>query len=181
MARFAERGYVYHNHYAAGNFTSPGTVSLLTGVYPWRHRASNLNGIVPKEYANQNLFSLADAIFHTTAYTHNPLAAIFLSQYAAHTNQYHPMRELSLAGEVYSDRVSPGQFPTAFWTETMLRGTDHFLPGSLLVSTLEEGNRNFQARSIEAGMRDPIRTCTIAMVKGRYILIHYQVQGRTGC
>lgn len=90
------------------------------------------------------------------------------------------MRQLSLAGEAYSDRVSPEQFPTAFWSETMLCGPDHFLPGSLLVSTLEEGIRNFQTQSIESDLRDPIRTCTIAKVKGRNKLIHYQVQGRTG-
>ena len=171
MARFAERAFVYHNHYAAGNFTSSGTASLLTGVYPWRHRAVNLNGIVAREYANQNLFSLADSNFHTAAYTHNPLAAIFLSQFAAHINQYHPMRELSLAGETYSDRVSPEQFPTAFWSETMLRGADHFLPGSLLVSTLEEGIRNFQVQSIEAGLRDKYPLGIPYNYKGMHLLL----------
>src|SRR6266508_3062077 len=39
LTRFADRAIVYHRHYAAGNFTSPGTASLLTGTYPWTHRA----------------------------------------------------------------------------------------------------------------------------------------------
>lgn len=31
LARIAERATVYHNHYSGGNFTTPGTSSLLTG------------------------------------------------------------------------------------------------------------------------------------------------------
>lgn len=34
-----ENATVYQNHYASGNWTTPGTGSLLTGVYPWSHRA----------------------------------------------------------------------------------------------------------------------------------------------
>ena len=43
IARWAERAVVYHNHYAGGNFTTPGTASLLTGTYPWTHRAFGLD------------------------------------------------------------------------------------------------------------------------------------------
>ena len=39
LVRFASRANVYHSHYSAGNFTTPGTTSLLTGLYPWTHRA----------------------------------------------------------------------------------------------------------------------------------------------
>jgi glucan phosphoethanolaminetransferase (alkaline phosphatase superfamily) len=34
LARLAEGATIFHNHYAGGNFTSPGTASLLTGLYP---------------------------------------------------------------------------------------------------------------------------------------------------
>ncbi len=43
IARWAERAVVYHNHNAGGNFTIPGTASLLTGTYPWTHRAFGLD------------------------------------------------------------------------------------------------------------------------------------------
>ena len=171
MARFADRALVYHNHYAAGNFTSPGTASLLTGIYPWRHRAVNLNGIVSQEFADQNLFSLLGASYHTTAYTHNPLAGLFLSQFADHINQYHPMSELSLAGEVYADRSDPKRFPTAFWSETMLRGTDHFLPGSLLVSTFMNGIRELRVRGIESTLRDKYPNGIPYNYKGMHLLL----------
>src|SRR5690242_2896982 len=39
FARLAARSTVYHSHYSAGNFTSPGTATTLTGMYPWKHRA----------------------------------------------------------------------------------------------------------------------------------------------
>ena len=39
IARLADRAVVYHNHYAGGNFTTPGTASILTGALPWSHRA----------------------------------------------------------------------------------------------------------------------------------------------
>ena len=39
ITEFAKQAMVYHNHYSSGNFTSPTTASILTGVYPWTHRA----------------------------------------------------------------------------------------------------------------------------------------------
>jgi glucan phosphoethanolaminetransferase (alkaline phosphatase superfamily) len=50
LTRFAERATVFHRHYAGGNFTSPGTSSLLTGSYPWTQRGFNFQGTVTKEY-----------------------------------------------------------------------------------------------------------------------------------
>ena len=46
LIRFAEKATVYHRHYAAGNFTSPGTASLLTGMHPWTHRAFEQAGLI---------------------------------------------------------------------------------------------------------------------------------------
>src|SRR5688572_11566057 len=43
LEKLSERAFVYHNHYANGNFTTSGTASLLTGLKPWTHRAINLS------------------------------------------------------------------------------------------------------------------------------------------
>ncbi|HVN15826.1 MAG TPA: sulfatase-like hydrolase/transferase, partial [Anaerolineales bacterium] len=51
LTRLAERAIVYHNHYAGGNFTTPGTASLLTGTLPWTHRAFTLNTMVDVSFA----------------------------------------------------------------------------------------------------------------------------------
>src|SRR5260370_40868318 len=49
LIRFANRANVYHSHYSAGNFTIPGTTSLLSGLYPWTHRAINGSGLMARE------------------------------------------------------------------------------------------------------------------------------------
>src|ERR1044071_6071176 len=68
--RLASRAVVYHNHFSGGNFTTPGTASLLTGVLPWTHRALNLNGKVIQPYIEDNIFS-AFKDYYRIAYTHN--------------------------------------------------------------------------------------------------------------
>ena len=60
LAKFAGRATVYHNHYSAGNFTIPGTASLLTGTYPWTHRGLSANHKLLESFQKQNIFSLFD-------------------------------------------------------------------------------------------------------------------------
>ena len=135
--KFANRAFVYHNHYASGNFTSPATASTLTGVYPWTHRAFNLSGIVTEQFIEDNLFSLISDSHYSSAYTHNPFASVFLNQFRAHIDKLFPMNTLGLAGDVYAEELFPSDFPTAFWSEITLRGTDQPIPGSLLLSIFE--------------------------------------------
>jgi arylsulfatase A-like enzyme len=78
LERLAERAVVYHNHLAGGNFTTPGTASMLTGVYPWTHRAFTLNETVADRFLSQNLFH-AFPDHHRLAYTHNPFAQKLLA------------------------------------------------------------------------------------------------------
>ena len=61
LARFAEQATVFHRHYSSGNFTTPATASLLTGAYPWSHRAFNIGAPVSRTFAPRNVFAaLAD-------------------------------------------------------------------------------------------------------------------------
>jgi hypothetical protein len=45
FSRFADRCTVFHRYNSSGNYTIPGTSSLLTGMYPWTHRAINHSGL----------------------------------------------------------------------------------------------------------------------------------------
>ncbi|UCD99537.1 MAG: sulfatase-like hydrolase/transferase [Chloroflexota bacterium] len=171
MNSFAQRSFVYHRHISPGNFTTPATASLLTGVYPWRHRAVNLNGIVTKEFIDKNLFSQVKTRCYTTAYTHNPLAGLFLNQFSRHIHQLHEMKNLSRAGEVYADRVNAKTFPIAFWGETILRGTDQFFPGSLLFSTIEKNIHKLQAQRIETDLAEKYPNGIPYNYKGMYLLL----------
>ena len=80
LTRFAERAFVYHNHYSAGTFTAPGTASLLTGSYPWAHRAFHIRGGIASEYADQQIFSALRSSHSTLAYSQNIYADKFLYQ-----------------------------------------------------------------------------------------------------
>jgi arylsulfatase A-like enzyme len=153
-AEFARRSFVYHNHYAAGNFTSPATASLLTGVYPWSHKAINLDGSAAPQFKDRNLFSLCRDSHFTSAYTHNPLAGMFLNQFKDHIDQLHKMDTLSLTGEVYADKLFPSDFPAAYWSEIILRGSEQFFPSSVIFSKLEQQTHSSRLRQLEAELAD---------------------------
>lgn len=150
IAEFARRAFVYHNHYAAGNFTSPATASLLSGVYPWSHKAINLDGSVAPQFRDRNLFSICRDSHFTSAYTHNPLAGMFLHQFKDHINQLHSMDTLSLTGDVYADKLFPYDFPAAYWSEIILRGSEQFFPSSTIFSKLEQQKQYSRLRQLEA-------------------------------
>jgi arylsulfatase A-like enzyme len=137
FARLAGRSAVFHRHRAAGNFTVPGTASLLTGVYPWSHRGLHLFGTLEPAYAGRNLFSLLDEDYFTAAYTHNALAVSLLEQFFASLDRFTPLRELALLSEPLSDRIFPRDLHLSFWGERVIRGDGAELPGSLFLSLLE--------------------------------------------
>ena len=56
LERIARRALVYHSHYSAGNFTTSGVASMLTGLYPWTHRGINLSGLVNRKFVKNNIF-----------------------------------------------------------------------------------------------------------------------------
>jgi arylsulfatase A-like enzyme len=98
IARLAKRGIVYHNHYAGGNFTTPGTASLMTGVLPWTHRAILPNSEVAEPYVTRNLFS-AFPDHYRIAYTHNGWAYTLLRQFHQELDEL-IARESLLVGSV---------------------------------------------------------------------------------
>jgi arylsulfatase A-like enzyme len=80
LERFMEKATVYHNHYAAGTFTVPATASLLTGLYPWTHRALSLSGGIIKSQLEHQVFAALSKTHSTLAYTQNKYADILLFQ-----------------------------------------------------------------------------------------------------
>jgi arylsulfatase A-like enzyme len=81
LERFAERASVYHNHFSAGNFTTSGTASMLTGMYPWTHRAINYRGMINRSMVARNFFHLIGPEYTRFAFTQNLWADIFLNQF----------------------------------------------------------------------------------------------------
>lgn len=149
LERFAERATVYHDHYAGGNFTSSGTASLLTGTYPWTHRAIHLHGTVLDSFKDRNLFSAFRQMgYHRSAYSHNLLVTSLLFQFRQQLEVLTPTRELCLVDDQFSDLLFPNDFNAAFWSEWLtLRGSET-PPGSLFLSLLHRFYRYFHKREL---------------------------------
>jgi arylsulfatase A-like enzyme len=93
--RLAKRAVVYHNHYAGGSFTSPGTASLLTGVLPWTNRAFYSRAQVTKPFTSKSLFH-AFPNHYRISYTHNGWAFILLKQFRHDIEELIPPAQLML-------------------------------------------------------------------------------------
>jgi arylsulfatase A-like enzyme len=119
IARLAERAIVYHNHYAGGNFTTPGTASLLTGTLPWLHRAFQHYGTVTEAFVDQNIFQ-AFQNHYRVAYSHNPLANVLLKQFSGHLNEYVPMSKLMLTTDGFLETLfaNDEDIASVAWTRT---------------------------------------------------------------
>jgi arylsulfatase A-like enzyme len=135
---FAERAHVYHNHYSAAPYTTPATASLLTGTYPWKHRAFDLGDRTHPKFNDQNLFSLfKTAGYNQTAYTHNPLADIFLQQFNQGLDEHIHLTQLMISDDVFFARLFGHDLINAQKAKQflLLQGRETFT-SSLLYSTL---------------------------------------------
>ncbi len=134
LERLARISTVYHNHWAGGNFTVPGTSTLLSGTYPWTHRALHFYGSMQPDAAARTIFSTAPPAYETLAYTHNPLAHILLSQAKDAIDNLLPPSSLT-ADEGHLASAFPRDYESASNAEQVLRRVSPakgFLPPSLL-------------------------------------------------
>ncbi len=142
LERFAERSSVYHAHVAGGNFTTTGTASLLTGVYPWSHRAYNIAAPVDRAYLTRNLFSAFRELgYHRLAYTHNWLANFFLQQFQAEIDLFVEPEQFFLLGTPPLYKLFRGDEQIAYRSynfQTRIIPTESEKPGSLFLSLLNE-------------------------------------------
>lgn len=141
LEKFAQKATVYHRHYAAGNFTTPGTASLLSGVYPWAHRAINYYGTTTPFFADQNLFSLLAGSYHNFFYTHNPLAYKLVYPFRKHIERFFRVSDWGLDSNSPTQILFQEDFVTAYDAEYFLFRSLETLPGSVFLSAL---NRQFE-------------------------------------
>ena len=148
LARFAERATVYHSHHSGGNFTTPGTASLLTGVYPWTHRAINLGGTTLDAFTDRNIFSAYPKNGFNYAYTHNLLAEALLQQFRSNIDLFKRTRELAINDLEYSDRLFPSDYNDSFLSEQLILRGGETKPSSLFGSLIYRILRLSQERKI---------------------------------
>ncbi len=95
LVRWADRAVVYHKHYAGGNYTTPGTASLLTGTHPWKHRAFQVSAPVENIYTERNLFTFFRD-YYRISYSHNNLVNALEEQFSKNIDDLIPRERLLL-------------------------------------------------------------------------------------
>jgi len=150
LARLAKRAVVYHNHFAASNFTSSGTASLLTGTLPWTHRAIEDNGKVGDSEVNHNIFR-AFPDYYRTAFTHNSWAMTLLDQFRRAIDDLVPREKMYLEtydGLIHALFYRDDDVADVGWTREMkLQGGYSY---SLFLSRLYKSVRDAATANLEA-------------------------------
>jgi arylsulfatase A-like enzyme len=160
IASFADSATIFHRHYAGGNFTTPGTASILTGVYPWSHRAFQPRGTVIPKYKKNNLFhNLTQSSAQKMVFTHNDLVSMLLHQFSEDIDIHKKTVELCLFDEFFlADRVFPSDRNSAYEGERLisrgLLGKNSALPSAVLLSGLHRVWRNRNAKSLNSAFKD---------------------------
>lgn len=146
LNRLAERAIVYHRHYAGGNYTTTGTASLLTGTYPWRHRAFNIGAETSERYARRSIFhALSD--YHRQAFTQNSFARFFLNQFSPAIDNRLPPGRFALGDPLLTPRFLGRDEYIALHTERLLQRPE---AESLLLSRLAAWRRERVTRRLQA-------------------------------
>lgn len=136
--RFTQKALVYHNHHAGGSFTTPGTASLLTGAYPWSHRAYNLEGMVSHSYIPRNIFNQTPAGTSRYTYSHNHNVIPLLYQFAAFLDQMSMPRKYAIEDMIIADRIFSNDYNVSYNGENItLRLGRENMNGSLFFSFLK--------------------------------------------
>ena len=150
LTRLAERAIVYHNHFAGGNFTTPGTASLLTGSLPWSHRAFALNTTVDATYADRSIFH-AFKNYYRIAYSHNNVVNTLLNQFKDDLDELIPQRQLYLTNDGFVNTLfaNDDDIASVSWTRIMKRQEDGY-SYSLFISRLYELLRDSQLQNLKS-------------------------------
>jgi arylsulfatase A-like enzyme len=116
LERIASRATVYHSHYSAGNFTTPGTASMLTGVYPWTHRAVGVYSLVARSLSKRSLFGLLGEDYRKIAFSQNYVSTILLGQFSGNLDER--LSELDFTfqqNQSLLEEYFPKDYPIAFY------------------------------------------------------------------
>jgi len=154
LERIAKRANVYRRHYAASSHTKPSTSSLLTGVYPWSHRALTYYTPLMDFFTNNNLFSLMPPQYYKFAFTHNTFVTNILRQFEDHIDYIKPMAELAL--------FNPNEFQNIFQNDKRLgfysskRWRDDYISrsSSLYINPLAKAFIGLQASAVQKKYKD---------------------------
>ena len=154
LSRFAEHASVFHRHYSTGNFTTPGTASLLMGLYPWTHRAINLQGYPIRDYQSTNIFNKLPTEYHRFAYTHNTLAYVLLDFFRKDIQDLLKISDLAVFSDLFTDKLPLSEFHIPVESELLTLKNFFSTNGSIFLSIIDEIQREFRINRINNSFQD---------------------------
>ena len=99
ISRFADRSTVYHNHYSGGNFTTPGTACMLTGMFQWKHRAFSIGGLVASNLTSINPYTLLGDDYFRLMFSQNLYSDRIVGQYYRDVDRFLPLTSFSFRSD----------------------------------------------------------------------------------
>lgn len=150
LSRLINQAIVYHNHYSSGNYTTPGTTSLLTGTHPWTHRAIKYNGVPDKSFVKKNIFSAFQEYYKIT-YTHNLWAHTVLKYLRDSVDDFIPIEEYLLTRNKFISTLFDGDrdISEVSWIRAMKKKEEGYAY-SLFLSHLYNLYREHQVANKQA-------------------------------
>ena len=91
LSQFANRSTVYHKHYSGGNFTTPGTACMLTGMFQWHHRAFSIGGLISQNIKENNPYKLLGDDYFRLMFSQNLYADRLVGQFYTDVDRFLPM------------------------------------------------------------------------------------------
>jgi len=164
-----DKAIVFHNHYSAAPFTTPGTASLLTGRYPWSHGAVYGGGKLHLGTAGRNIFRLLEDDYHRVAYSHNSFTDVLLRQLKPDLDQYVERDALYIDKDLLFDDLLVNDFEIV----NLVRQVsifDYVAPfqSSLLLQRIYLGLRDLKGKSWEKSF--PLGLPLMGNVALRFVL-----------
>ncbi|MBL8103291.1 MAG: sulfatase-like hydrolase/transferase, partial [Anaerolineales bacterium] len=128
LEKLAKNAFVYHNHHANGNFTIPGTSSLLTGLQPWTHRAVNGPGKIKEKFTQHTIFHFLGKKYFKMAFTQNYWAEYLLSQFLSDIDSLLPATEFGLINGATNQKFKKDQrIANQAWIQMLYYGNSLLL------------------------------------------------------
>jgi arylsulfatase A-like enzyme len=150
LARFADRATVFHNHWAGGNFTTPGTSSIFTGTYPWTHRALNLGATTTKAFTSRNIFSeFGNSNYTRVGFSHNLWVTILLDSLKEHLEEFVLPHELAIIDYHLSDNLYKSDIGIAFEAEYRFLNKPGKMSNSVFSSPILASIKGFINKKLE--------------------------------
>lgn len=136
IEKFAENSLIFHSHYSAGSYTTPGSASLLTGLYPWTHRAIRFDSAILPRFVKNNIFHEMSSAYNRIAFTQNLLAEIHLDSFHQDIENHLSPAAFSVVHYMLGDKLRNDPLEGNRALDLFLLAGDP--PQSLLLGTAEK-------------------------------------------